>query len=82
MASKFICECGYTICTNTFEGHGIGRLLTDNDVDSVDDSSPAREVIDLWLKSQEVVKCKGCGSLYLWNKETKEYDQYKKVEDE
>lgn len=81
MASKFICECGYQVRTNMFEGHGIYRMITDNEIDLIDDSESAKSVIDLWLKSQELIKCKGCGSLYLWDTDKKEYIQYKKVND-
>lgn len=80
MASKFLCECGYTVFTNLFEGHGIYRMVIDNDIDRFEDADSAEAVKDLWFKSQEAIKCKGCGCLYLWNSATKQYDQYKKVE--
>lgn len=79
MASKFICECGYQVRTNMFEGHGIFRMVADNDIDSIDETAPAKTVIDLWFRSKELIKCKGCGSLFLWDKELKDYVQYKKV---
>ena len=79
MASKFICDCGYSVRTNTFEGHGIYRLLSDNDIDQIDDSESARVVKDSWFKAQELIMCKGCGCLYLWNSELKQYDKYELI---
>lgn len=79
MASKFVCVCGYTVRTNMFEGHGIYRLVSDNEIDKVDDTQPAKAVIDLWLRSKECIKCKGCGCLYLWNQEVMEYVRYTKA---
>ncbi len=79
MASKFVCVCGRTVCNNMFEGHGIYRLVSDNEIDKIDDAQSARDVIDLWFKSQECIKCKGCGCLYLWNQEALDYERYTKT---
>jgi hypothetical protein len=79
MASKFICECGYTVCTNLFEGHGIFFMVSDNFIDEIEYSDTTKSIIDALLKSKKAVKCKSCGDLYLWNVNKKEYRHYKKV---
>ena len=78
MASKFKCECGYIVRTNMFEGHGIYRMLSDNEIDQFTDTDSAKAIIDLWFKSQEVIKCKGCDNLHLWDSDLNDYIQYKK----
>ncbi|MCS4307567.1 hypothetical protein M2404_001901 [Rheinheimera pacifica] len=62
-----------------FEGHSIYRMLSDNDVDSIDDSDNAKDLVELWLGSQEVIRCKGCGCLYLWDPSANLYEKYVKV---
>lgn len=79
MASKFLCECGYTVCTNSFEGHGIYRLISDNQISSIEKPISPDELSDLWFSSPEIIKCKGCGCFYSWEQDQKEYVQYKKV---
>lgn len=79
MASKFLCDCGYTVCTNSFEGHGIFRLISDVKVDAMKDPISVREVTDLWFASPELIACKGCGSFYQWDSDLKAYMQYKRV---
>lgn len=81
MASKFICNCGYQVRTNSFEGHGIYSLITDNDIDTLKEPITEKDLSDLWFNSHRMVECKACGTFYLWDKETKKYIAYKKVND-
>ena len=81
MASKFICECGYQVRTNSFEGHGIYSLITDNDIDTLKEPIMEKDLSDLWFNSQRMVECKGCGAFYLLDKETNNYVAYKKLDD-
>ena len=79
MASKFLCDCGYQVRTNSFEGHGIYSLITDNDLDSVKEPISENDLSNLWFNSQRMVECKDCGTFYLWDNEAKKYIAYKKV---
>jgi len=79
MASKFLCSCGHTVRINLFEGHGIYHLVTDNEIDALKDPINVEEVTDLWFKSPEMIKCKGCGCIYLRDQDRKEYVQYQRV---
>ncbi len=79
MSSKFSCNCGNTVCTNSFEGHGIYRLITDIQIDSLKDPITVDEVTTLWFGSPEMIKCNGCGCFYQWSIEDKEYIQYKRT---
>lgn len=79
MASKFVCDCGHTVSTNGFEGHGIFRLISDNEIDALNDPISVREVTELWFRSQEMIGCKGYGSFYQWDGVAQRYVQYKQV---
>jgi len=79
VASRLKCECGYAISINSFEGHGICRLISDNQVDSIEGSISADDLVRLWFSSPEMIKCGGCDSFYSWDKNIKEYVQYKRT---
>jgi len=80
MASKFTCKCGYTVCTNAFEGHGIYALVTDHEFDLLKEPITTEEITKLlWVKSRRMVECKGCGILYLSSMDSNNYIPYKKV---
>jgi len=73
MASKFLCDCGYQVRTNSFEDHSIYSLITSNDIDAVKEPITENVLSNLWFNSQRMVECRGCGTLYLWDKEAKKY---------
>ena len=79
LASKFVCDCGHTVCTNGFEGHAIFRLLSDNEIDALNDPISVQEVTELWFRSPEIIGCKGCGSFFQWDGVGQRYVQYKQV---
>lgn len=64
--------------TNSFEGHGIYSLITDNDLDKIEDPVSTNDLTDLWFNGQRMISCNGCGALYLWNQENLGYDKYEK----
>ena len=80
MASKFLCDCGEVVRTNSFEGHGVYSLITDNDIDKLKEPISEKDLTDLWFNSQKMVECSRCGTFYLWNEENNYYVAYKKID--
>ena len=65
MGSKFLCDCGETIRTNLFEGHNLKILVSENDIDKQMDEENIKRIIE---KSEIVVKCNKCNSIYIIDK--------------
>lgn len=81
MASKFLCECGYVVRTNSFEGHEIFHLISDAQVDALNNPISTDDVLDMWFESQEIIKCKGCNCLHLWDQVSESYVRYVRSKD-
>lgn len=81
MASKFLCECGYVVRINAFEGHEIFHLISDKQVDALTNPLTTDDVVDMWFESQELIKCKGCSCLHLWDEVSESYVRYVRSND-